>query len=144
MNETPPTNKDKYGERLYEISGSQLLPAANVDLAYAIAPTVYEELSKLRLTLSIDIIINLELELSDYVRILHNNNLFSDKAFTDFTKWKETGTYYMRCKVVGIKTDFNKRITTLDLIDDTSPSDIPIEQGKEFVYQPQEAFDIKR
>jgi hypothetical protein len=144
MNEQHPTNKDKYGERVYEISGSQLLPADNVDLAYAIAPTIYEELSKLRLTLSIDIIIDLELELGDYVRVLHNNNLFADKGFTDLTKWKETGTYYMKCKVVGIKTDFNKRITTLDLIDYTADTDIPVEQAKEFAYQPQETFDIKK
>jgi hypothetical protein len=142
--EIPPTNKDKYGERTYELSGSQLLPADNVDLAYAIAPTIYEELSKLRLTLSIDIILDLELELGDYVRILHNNNLFSKINFTDFTKWKETGTFYMKCKVAGIKTDFNKRITTLDLIDYTSPLDIPVEKGKEFAYQPQEPFDIKK
>jgi hypothetical protein len=51
--EPHPTNKDKYGQRTYEISGSQLLPADNVDLAYAVAPTIYSELSKLRLTLSI-------------------------------------------------------------------------------------------
>ncbi|MDR2191980.1 MAG: hypothetical protein LBO62_03790 [Endomicrobium sp.] len=144
MNEAKPTNKDKYGERTHQISGSQLLPADNVDLAYAIAPTVYEELSKLRLTLTIEVVLDLELELGDYARVLHNNNLFSDKSFTDYTKWKETGTYYMKCKVVGIKTDFNKRITTLDLIDYTSPSDIPVEKGKEFAYQPQESFDVKK
>jgi hypothetical protein len=120
------------------------LPTNNVDLAYAIAPTVYEELSKLRLTLSTDIIIDLELELGDYVRVLHNNNLFAKRTFTDFTKWKETGTYYMKCKVVGIKTDFNKRITTLDLIDYTADTDIPVGQAKEFAYQPQESFDIQK
>jgi hypothetical protein len=74
--EPPPTNKDKYGERIYEISGSQLLPADNVDLAYAVAPTIYSELSKLRLTLSIKTVLDLELELGDYVRIVHKNNLF--------------------------------------------------------------------
>ncbi|MDR2191982.1 MAG: hypothetical protein LBO62_03800 [Endomicrobium sp.] len=66
------------------------------------------------------------------------------KSFTDYTKWKETGTYYMRCKVVGIKTDFNKRTSTLDLIDYTSPLDIPVGKGKEFAYHPQETFDIKK
>ncbi|MDR2426204.1 MAG: hypothetical protein LBD46_03370 [Endomicrobium sp.] len=144
QNEPHPTNKEKYGERTYEISGSQLLPADNVDLAYAIAPTIYAELSKLRLRLTIDIIIDLELELGDYVRMLHNNNLFAKRTFTDLTKWKETGTYYMKCKVVGIKTDFNKRITTLDLIDYTADTDIPVEQAKEFAYQPQETFDVRK
>jgi len=135
MDEERPTNKDKYGERTYEISGSQLLPADNVDLAYAIAPTVYEELSKLRLRLSIDIVLDLQLELGDYVRILHNNNLWTKKEFTDYTKWKETGTYYMKCKVVGIRTDFNKRITTLDLIDYTEKGDTPTPpKTEDFVY----------
>ena len=78
------------------------------------------------------------------MRILHNNNLFSKIDFTDYTKWKETGTYYMKCKVVGIKTDFNKRITTLDLIDYTADTDVPVEEGKSFAYTPQETFDIKK
>jgi hypothetical protein len=78
------------------------------------------------------------------MRVLHNNNLFSKREFTDYTKWKETGTYYMKCKVVGIKTNFNKRTTTLDLIDYTDINDVPVEEGKTFVYQPQESFDIQK
>jgi hypothetical protein len=144
--ESHPTNKDKYGERVYEISGSQLLPADNVDLAYAVAPTIYSELSKLRLTLSIKTVLDLELELGDYVRIVHKNNLFVGNGFADFTndgkpsadaeppaygagrdgavdgKPKGEGSssvFYMKCKVVGIRTDFNKRTTLLDLIDYT-------------------------
>jgi len=142
--ETAPTNKDKYGNREKLIDSSQLLPADNVDLAYAIAPTVYAELSTLRLTLSIDVLIDLELELGDYVRVKHNNNLLTDKSFTDYTKWLETGTYYMKCKVVGIYTDFNRKITTLDLIDYTEASDYPIAQGKEFDYELSTEFDIKK
>jgi hypothetical protein len=134
--EPHPTNKDKYGERVYEISGSQILPADNVDLAYAVAPTIYSELSKLRLTLSIKTVLDLELELGDYVRILHNNSLFTDKMFADFTdddKSSDDGkpkcegsssAFYMKCKVVGIRTDFNKRTTLLDLIDYTKDSGV--------------------
>lgn len=142
--ETAPTNKDKYGNREKTIDSSQLLPADNVDLAYAIAPTVYAELSKLRLTLSIDVLIDLELELGDFVRIKHNNNLITDINFTDYTKWRESGTYFMKCKVVGINTDFNRKITALDLIDYTEESDYPIAQGKEFMYELSTEFDIKK
>jgi len=142
--ETQPTNKDKYGNREKSIDGSQLLPADNVDLAYAIAPTIYAELSKLRLTLSIDVLIDLELELGDYVRVLHNNNLLTNKSFNNFTKWSSTGIYYMKCKVVGINTDFNRKITTLDLIDYTEESDYPIAEGKEFMYEFMTEFDLKK
>jgi hypothetical protein len=139
--EAHPTNKDKYGQRTYEISGSQLLPADNVDLAYAVAPTIYSELSKLRLTLSIKIVLDLELELGDYVSIVHKNNLFASNGIADFTndgkpsadgeplaggKPKGEGSssvFYMKCKVVGIRTDFNKRITLLDLIDYTQETE---------------------
>jgi hypothetical protein len=129
--EPHPTNKEKYGQRTYEILGSQLLPADNVDLAYAVAPTIYSELSKLCLTLSIKIVLDLELELGDYVSIVHKNNLFAGNGFADFTNDGEpladgkskgegnSAAFYMKCKVVGISTDFNKRITLLDLIDYT-------------------------
>jgi hypothetical protein len=50
----------------------------------------------------------------------------------------------MKCKVVGINTDFNRKMTTLDLIDYTEESDYPIAQGKEFMYELSTEFDIKK
>ena len=126
LNEPRPNNKDKFGVKIYEISGGQLLPEDNVDLAYAIAPTVYEELSKERLSLSVDKVIDLELELGDYIRNLHNNNIFSNKNDSDYQKWKDIGTYFLKCKVVGIRTDFNKKTTSLDLLDYTDENDKPL------------------
>ena len=142
--EVPPTNKDKYGNREKLIDGSQLLPANNVDLAYAIAPTVYAELSKIRLTLSVDILIDLELELGDYVILKHNNNLLCKNTFTDFTKWRENSIFTAKCKIVGIYTDFNRKTTTLDLIDYTEVSDYPVAEGNEFMYELSTEFDIKK
>jgi hypothetical protein len=142
--EVPPTNKDKYGNREKLIDGSQLLPANNVDLAYAIAPTVYAELSKIRLTLSVDILIDLELELGDYVILKHNNNLLCKNTFTDFTKWRENSIFTAKCKIVGIYTDFNRKTTTLDLIDYTEISDYPVAEGNEFMYELATEFDIKK
>ena len=142
--EVPPTNKDKYGNREKLIDGSQLLPANNVDLAYAIAPTVYSELSKIRLTLSVDILIDLELELGDYVILKHNNNLLCKNTFTDFTKWRENSIFTAKCKIVGIYTDFNRKTTTLDLIDYTEVSDYPVAEGNEFMYELSTEFDIKK
>ena len=104
------------------------MPADNVDLAYAVAPTIYSELSKLRLTLSIKTVLDLELELGDYVRIVHKNNLFDGNGFAEGDgKQKDEGSssaFYMKCKVVGIRTDFNKRTTSLDLIDYTKDSGV--------------------
>jgi hypothetical protein len=34
-----------------------------------------------------------------------------------------SSAFYMKCKVVGIRTDFNKRITLLDLIDYTQETE---------------------
>lgn len=125
--EPHPNNIDTYGLRLYKISGKQLLPANNVDLAFAVAPTVYKELSVLRLKVEIDIIFDIELELGDFVRVLHNNNLFARSDFTDYIKYKNLGTFFMRCRIEGIKSNFKTRRTTLTLIDFTSPDEIPPE-----------------
>lgn len=134
-NSIHPNNKDKYGERLFELNSSQLVPASNVDLTYAIASSVYTELSKLRVKLTLDIMYDIELELGDYVRILHNNNLWLKPQDTDFTKWKELGTFFMRCKIEGIKSDFNKRTTSLTLTDFSTIEDIPQEEFEAFIYQ---------
>jgi len=142
--EPHPNNKDRYGDRLYELSGGQLLPADNVDLTEAVAITTYEELSKLRIGLSVDVALDLELELGDYVRILHNNNLWAKPEFTDYTKWEELGTFYMRCKVVGIRTDFNKKITSLTLLDYTSDNDKPVPETEGFRYPMMSEFDAKK
>jgi hypothetical protein len=144
QNEPEPTNKQKYGERLFELSGSQLLPADNVDLTYAVAITIYAELSKLRLGLSVTTKIDLELELSDYVRILHNNNLWLKGEFTDWTKWKELGTFYMRSKVIGIRTDFMAMTTELTLLDYTAETDYPNAEGEDFMYEIPNSFDLKQ
>lgn len=144
LGEEHPHNIDKYGTRIEEISAGQLLPADNVDLAYAIAPTMYAELSVLRTVLTMTTIIDLELELGDYVRIKHNNNLLTDKNFTDYTKWQELGIYYMKCKVAGISTDFNNKKTVLNLIDYTTEDEAPSPEGETFMYELPMKFQPKK
>lgn len=142
--EEHPNNIDIYGTRIYELQGGQLLPPDNVDLAYAIAPTAYEELSKLRLKVRLETKMNLELELGDFVKIYHNNILLAKKDFTDYTKWQELGVYARRFKVEGISTNFNTKITTLILTDYSTDEDIPTAESNDFKYNLMMEFDRKK
>ena len=142
--EEHPNNVDLYGTRIYELSGGQLLPPDNVDLTFAIAPTVYEELSKLRLNVKVDIKMNLELELGDYVKLYHNNILLAKESFTDYTKWLELGIYGRKFKVEGISTNFNSKITTLTLTDYSTEEDIPTPESNDFKYNLMMEFDRKK
>lgn len=142
--EEHPNNIDKYGTRIYQLNGGQLLPADNVDLTYAVAPTVYEELSKLRLNVRVEIKMNLELELGDYVKLYHNNVLLAKKSFTDYTKWKELGLYAKKFKVEGISTNFNTKKTTLILSDYSTEEDIPSPESNDFMYNLKMEFEVKK
>ena len=142
--ESHPNNIDIYGTRIYELQGGQLLPPDNVDLAYAIAPTAYEELSKMRLKVRLETKMNLELELGDFVQIYHNNALLVRKDFTDFTKWQELGIYAKRFKVEGISTNFNTKITTLILTDYSTDEDIPTPESNDFIYNLKMQFEAKK
>lgn len=144
QNEEHPNNVDIYGTRIYELQGGQLLPPDNVDLAYAIAPTTYEELSKLRLKVRLETKMNLELELGDFVKIYHNNVLLARKDFTDYTKWQELGVYARRFKVEGISTNFNTKITTLILTDYSTDEDTPTAESNDFKYNLMMEFDRKK
>ena len=142
--EEHPNNIDMYGTRIYKLNGGQLLPADNVDLAYAVAPTIYEELSKLRLNATIEIRMDLELELGDYVKVYHNNVLLAKKSFTDYTKWKELGVYARKFKVESISTNFNSKKTTLILSDYSTEEDIPLPESNDFIYNLKMEFDNKK
>lgn len=142
--EEHPNNIDFYGTRIYELSGGQLLPPDNVDLAYAIAPTVYEELSKLRLNVKVEIRMNLDLELGDYVKLYHNNILLAKKSYTEYTKWLELGVYAKKFKVEGISTNFNSKITTLILSDYSTEEDIPLPESNDFMYTLKMQFQAKK
>lgn len=142
--EAHPNNMDKYGLRIYEMQGGQLLPADNIDLTFAVAPTIYSELSQLRLKVEVEMKLDFELELGDFVRIIHNNNLFSRPEFTDYTKWKELGTFFMRCRIEGIKSDFKKKTTILTLVDYTTAEELPLEEFESFMYQIQSSFGASK
>lgn len=144
QNEIHPNNIDIYGTRIYELSGGQLLPPDNVDLTFAIAPTIYAELSKLRLRVEINIKMNLELELGDFIQVFHNNVLWAKKEFTDFTKWKKLGIYARKFKVEGISTNFNTKITRLILTDFTDESELPTPEVNEFIYNLKMQFEAKK
>lgn len=64
-----PTSQDKFGVRELAISSSSLLPAENVNLAKALAPTVYAYTSQAKRRVTVDTKFDLALELGDRVTV---------------------------------------------------------------------------
>lgn len=112
-----PNIADLYGTRVKEVSSRQLLPADNVDIAYAIAPAYCKEFSKLRRSLSVETLLDVELELGDLVEIRHNGVSIAGAKFSDEEKKKMLAAYGIVCKVTGIEIDFNRKTTLLNLLE---------------------------
>lgn len=133
QNEASPTSVDKYGVRRYDISSGNLLPDESVDLAYAIAPTVwqYTHTPKKRATIATKYI--LHLELGDIVNVR-----ISEKDIFKFWSWGDCdvlygaggyfyyndnylneifGLYDTDMRVEGIEFDISDWSTTFDLVE---------------------------
>jgi len=67
--EPPPTSIERFGLFVYEISGGNFLPAGNVDLAYAVAPTVWNYTAKARRRITVSSRFLHHLELGDVVSL---------------------------------------------------------------------------
>ena len=129
--EAAPVSSARYGLRTYEISGGNLLPAENVNLACAIAPTVwnYTHLARRRITVTCRLLFHLEL--GDMVTLTLDN----DRAVNRWT-WGDPSSFYgeaqlrfydqafaaqrlcaldMACRVEGIEHDLENWKTILDL-----------------------------
>jgi len=65
--DTAPNSIDKYGEREYSVSSSSLLPAENVNLAFAVAPTILSYTKTPRLRCQVESMFLPQLELGDKV-----------------------------------------------------------------------------
>ena len=87
--DTEPNSITKYGTREYSVSASNLLPAANVNLAYAISPTIlnYTKTPRRRCTVESKFI--LHLELGDKVRVYYDE----PAAFRQW-KWGDRDVVY--------------------------------------------------
>jgi len=67
-----PNSIDKYGTREYPVSASNLLPAQNVNIAYAIAPTILNYTKTPRKRCTVDAMFLPQLELGDKVTLYFN------------------------------------------------------------------------
>ena len=67
-----PNSIDKYGTREYPVSASNLLPAQNVNIAYAIAPTILSYTKTPRKRCTVDAMFLPQLELGDKVTLYFN------------------------------------------------------------------------
>ncbi|MFA6584297.1 MAG: hypothetical protein WCS77_08370, partial [Elusimicrobiaceae bacterium] len=74
MGDASPNSIEKYGLKKYSISSGNFLPAENVDLAYAIAPTVYAYSKTPRAAITLKCRFLLYPELGDVVSLTVNND----------------------------------------------------------------------
>jgi len=131
--DTKPNSIDKYGERQYSISSSSLLPAENVDLAYAVAPTILNYTKNPRLRCQVESMFFPHLELGDKVTVY-----FDEPTALRRWKWGDTDVVYTQAdleyydddvlknrynlwnkdfRIEGISLNTETFMTTLDLVE---------------------------
>lgn len=131
--DTEPNSITKYGTREYPVSTSNLLPADNVNLAYAVAPTIlaYTKTPRRRCTIETQFI--LHLELGDKVTVYYDE----PQALRQW-KWGDTDVVYGQgdleyydsaalssrlnlwgvvMRVEGVEFDFQNWTTSFDLVE---------------------------
>ncbi|MBQ6409762.1 hypothetical protein IJI18_00700 [Candidatus Saccharibacteria bacterium] len=129
-----PNSIDTYGIHEKEISDSNLIPADNVDISYAVALSNYGVLSQLGYTARVECVPFLELELGDKIRVNSQNTEIADKQWTDHTKFEQLPIWKRVFKIIGIELAVDKRKMVLNLKDVTTSADEPEETMYEFVY----------
>ena len=129
-----PNSIDTYGIHEKEISDSNLIPADNVDISYAVALSNYGVLSQLGYTARVECVPFLELELGDKIRVNSQNTEIADKQWTDHTKFEQLPIWKRVFKIIGIELSVDKRKMVLNLKDVTTNADEPEETMYEFVY----------
>lgn len=130
-----PNSIDTYGIHEKEISDSNLIPADNVDISYAVALSNYEVLSHLGYTARVECIPFLELELGDKITVCAENTNIADKNWSDYNKFLKLPVWKRVFKITGLELSFAKRLMTLTLKDVTTAADVPTMEYN--VYQTQ-------
>lgn len=131
-NKPRPHTIDKYGVHEKSISGSNFIPADNVDISGAVAKANYEALSTPGYSLQADCRPDLSLELGDKITVCAENTQIADKTWSDYNKYLKLPVWKRVFKVVGIELSFAKRLMTLNLKDVTSAEDVPNMQYNEY------------
>ena len=128
-----PNSIDKYGDRQYSISSSSLLPADNVNLAYAVAPTILNYTKEPKIRCKVESMFLPHLELGDKVKVF-----FDEPLVLRRWKWGDTDVVYGQpdleyyddedlenrynmwdkdFRIEGITLSPNDYMTTLDLVE---------------------------
>jgi len=130
-NEPPPTALDRHGARVCSLDGGSLLPAGNVDVAWAAAPTIWAYTSKARRRFTVSCRFLGHLELGDVVNLTLENQQacplwkwggrdavyggaglrWYDGAFAAARLW----AFGTPCRVEGLEHDLENWRTALDL-----------------------------
>ena len=129
--DTAPNSIDNYGVRDYQVSSSQLLPAENANLAFAVAPSVLAYSKYARRRCQVDTMFLPQLELGDKVTVYYAEDtaLFRWKwGAMDVELGQSNLEYYdedelenrynfwgVDMRIEGISLDPNTFRTTLDL-----------------------------
>lgn len=124
MGEESPTSIERYGARRKSISSGQFLPASNVDLAYAIAPTVYNILHTKREKVRFTCRLFPELQLSQRIKINYERDN-ANPNYSEYAKYYNLKTYAKIYKIVAIEWDFKDQEMTITALDYTTAQDIP-------------------
>jgi hypothetical protein len=131
--DTEPNSITKYGTREYQVSASNLLPAENVNLAYAVAPTILAYTKNPRRRCTVETQFILHLELGDLVTVYYD-----EPAALRQWKWGDRDVvwgqadleYYNSAtlanrlnlwgvvmRVEGVEFDFQNWTTSFDLVE---------------------------
>jgi len=105
---TRPNLVDQFGFRRYEVSSDSLLPAANVNLAFAVAPAVLEHTEQLRKRARVTVRLAPWLELGDSVVLTYPE----PTHFKDW-KWGDTDVRYGDTDIIYYDDEMVEKILAL-------------------------------
>jgi hypothetical protein len=109
--EAQPNSLKKYGLKEYTISSSQLLPAAHVNIAVAVAPTVYAFTKDLRRRATLTTKFFVQYELGDRLTVNIPDNIFK------LWKWGDTSVAFGDTDIVYYNVAFLGQVFSLYGVD---------------------------
>jgi hypothetical protein len=130
-----------YGNQEYKIPSSSLLADGNINIPIAIVPTVLNNLNKILTEFQITMILDLSLELNDYIKIWHNPNPLNTSQYSDLTKYLESYTYGIYGFIAKLQNDLKNKTTKISLIVDLNNQTAPSGTAKTFKYDIKSSFD---
>lgn len=128
--ETAPTSIDKYGERLYTLSGASFLTNDTANFSLAIAKAIYSYASTPKKRVKVRIKLLAQLQLGDKVKYLREHKFgrwlwgdtdrtYGDESDPDFVYYSDPDTngWNIVMRIEGIEFDIENARMTLDLVE---------------------------